>query len=364
MNNYNICQRCVMDLSAQDIYFNSSGICNYCIKFEKKIQSEHKDKKKFQKLIQKIKTNKNSYDCVIGLSGGVDSCFTLLKAVEVGIKPLVVHMDNGWNSELAQNNIEKIIKGLGVDYHTHVIKWSEYRNLMQSFFDSDVIDIELLTDNAMLAVNYQIAKKYNIPFILGGTNSSTEGMSMPRNMNWFKFDKKNIKAINKKFTNVKIETFPMIGIFDLIYFILIKKIKWINFLDFFDYDKKKAEDELERKFGFKRYKYKHYESVFTRFYQGYLLPKKFNIDKRILHLSTLIMTKQMTREDACKELNNSPYSSKIEMESDINYFLKKMKWEISDLNIYLKRKPKKHDDYPNNRKLFDFLLKIFKYLKL
>ena len=273
-------------------------------------------------------------------------------------------MDNGWNSELAQNNIERLIKSLNVDFYTHVVRWSEYRNLMQSFFDADVIDVELLTDNAMLAINYQIAKDENIPFILSGTNASTEGMKMPKNMNWFKYDKKHIVSINKKFKNQKIVTYPIIGIFELIYFILIKKIKWVNFLDYFNYDKKKAEQELEIKYGFKRYKYKHYESVFTRFYQGYLLPKKFKIDKRILHLSTLIVTKQISREDALKEISKSPYPNEIEMKEDIEYFLKKMNWTEDDLNNYINRKPKSHYSYPNNRIIFEFLLKIYKKINL
>ena len=360
-----------MDTTCQDISFNIEGRCNYCLEFEdklKKIKKKKKNDLELSKLIQKIKihreNNKNKYDCVVGLSGGIDSSYTLLKVVESGLKPLVVHMDNGWNSELAQNNIERLIKSLNVDFYTHVVRWSEYRNLMQSFFDADVIDVELLTDNAMLAINYQIAKDENIPFILSGTNASTEGMKMPKNMNWFKYDKKHIVSINKKFKNQKIVTYPIIGIFELIYFILIKKIKWVNFLDYFNYDKKKAEQELEIKYGFKRYKYKHYESVFTRFYQGYLLPKKFKIDKRILHLSTLIVTKQISREDALKEISKSPYPNEIEMKEDIEYFLKKMNWTEDDLNNYINRKPKSHYSYPNNRIIFEFLLKNYKKINL
>ena len=367
-----ICNFCVMDETCSDILFDENGRCNFCKEFEKKISinsiNEKYNDKNLNVLLNEIKRYKlkknNKYDCIVGLSGGIDSSYTLLKVVECGLKPLVVHMDNGWNSELAQNNIENLIKKLKVDYYTHVIRWSEYRNLMQSFFDSDVIDIELLADNAMLAVNYQIAKKNNIPFILGGTNSSTEGMKMPKNMNWFKFDKRNIKAINKKFINKSFESFPIIGIIDLIYFILIKRIKWINFLDYFLYDKSKAEKELEEKFEFKRYKYKHYESVFTRFYQGYILPKKFKLDKRILHLSTLIVTKQISRNEAVNELSKSTYESKIEMENDKNFFLKKMNWSINDLENYINRSPVSHYFYPNSRKIYEYLLKIYKTLRL
>ena len=359
-----ICKFCIMDSSCAGIFFNSAGRCNYCIDFEKKLTIK---KKNLNNLINEIKKfrlkNKNEYDCVIGLSGGIDSSYTLLKAVECGLKPLAVHLDNGWNSELAQSNIEKLIKGLNVDFYTHVIKWNEFRNLMQSFFDSDVIDIEILTDNAMLALNYKMAKRIKSPFILAGTNSSTEGMNMPKNMNWFKFDKKNILAINSKFKKEKIITFPIIGIFDLIKYILIEKIKWISFLDYFDYNKTQAEDELNDKFGYERYKYKHYESVFTRFYQGFLLPKKFNVDKRKLHLSTLVVSKQINREKALSEIAMSPYPSKELLNEDKEYFIKKMKWTLEDLDIYLKRGIKKHDDYPNNFWLYKILIKIYKIIK-
>ena len=366
------CTFCIMNESCEGIFFDKNGRCNFCLEFENTILNnlgKGKDtKKSLQKLLNYIKKfkskNKNTYDCIVGLSGGVDSSYTLLKVVESGLNPLVVHLDNGWNSELAQNNIENLIKKLKVDYYTHVIRWSEYRNLMQSFFESDVIDIELLTDNAMLAVNYQIANKYNIPFILAGTNSSTEGMKMPKNMNWFKFDKRNIISIHKKFTNKDFKSYPIIGILDLIYFILFKRIKWINFLDYFIYDKKIAEDELEKKFQFKRYKYKHYESVFTRFYQGYILPRKFKIDKRILHLSTLVVTKQISRNEALKEIEKSTYSSDYEMREDKNFFLKKMNWSENDLEVYIKREPISHYAYPNNRKIYEFLIKCYKFFKL
>ena len=185
---------------------------------------------------------------------------------------------------------------------------------------------------------------------------------MPKNMNWFKFDKKNILSINSKFTNTKISTYPIMGIFDLIRYVAYDRIKWINFLDFFEYNKYSAEDELSQKFQFKKYKNKHYESVFTRFYQGYLLPKKFNVDKRILHLSTLIISEQISRNDAIEEISKSPYPSDELLEEDINYFLKKMNWEKEQLEVYLNRAPRSHKEYPNNYLLFNFLLKIFKLI--
>ena len=232
-------------------------------------------------------------------------------------------MDNGWNSELAQNNIENLVKKLNLDLFTYVIEWNEYKNMMNSFFDSDVIDIELLMDNAMLSVNYQQASKNDINYILAGTNTATEGMAMPTNMNWFKYDKKNILNILKIYGDQKIKSFPIISTLDLIYYILFKRIKWISFLDYFNYNKFEAIDVL-KKYDFKPYPYKHYESIFTRFYQGYLLPKKFGIDKRILHYSTLIVSNQIKREDILDEINlENAYPSTEMLESDKEYFLKK-----------------------------------------
>jgi len=196
------CRRCVMDATAQNITFDADGVCNFCSEFTNRHQEvihekpEHKREKLIQ-LIEKIKKKGNGkpYDCVIGVSGGVDSSWVLVRAVELGLRPLAVHMDNGWNSELAQNNISNLVNKLGVDLYTHVINWNEYKKLMQCFFDSDVVDVELLYDNAMLSVNWHQARKKNIKYILAGTNLATEGMPMPKNWNWFKYDKKNIKNI-------------------------------------------------------------------------------------------------------------------------------------------------------------------------
>ena len=364
MNDKITCRFCVMDSSAYGIKFDDNGQCNYCKNFIKKLKdTKPLDLKKLISSIKKNKNKKSNYDCIIGLSGGIDSSYALVKAVEIGLNPLAVHLDNGWNSELAQNNIENLVKSLNVDLFTHVINWTEYKNMMQAFFESDVIDIEILMDNAMLSINYQIAKKEKLKFILTGSNTSTEGMSMPSNMNWIKFDKRNIKSIVKKFSNQKIKTFPIIGIYDLVKYILFHRIRWVNFLDYFNYKKNDAKEYLVKKFNFKPYPYKHYESVFTRFYQGYLLPKKFKIDKRILHLSTLIVTNQITRDEAISLLKNSPYVSKDNLQEDIDFFLKKMDWNLSTLQDYLNRSPIPHTYYPNSFILYNVLLKIYKILK-
>ena len=366
---YQQCLRCVMDTSALDIFFDKNGICNYCTEFlREKSHIIFKDsKKKEEKLkyfVKKIKEEgkEKKYDCIVGVSGGVDSSWTLAKVKELGLRPLAVHMDNGWNSELAQNNIANLVQNLQVDLYTHVINWNEYRELMQAFFDADVIDVELLYDNAMLAVNYQQANKYGVKYILSGSNSSTEGMRMPKEWNWMKYDKKNITEIARRKGITSLKTFPSISTIQYIYYFIFKGIKWIQFLDYLSYNKSLALNDLEKNFGFKRYQYKHYESIFTRFYQGYILTKKFKVDKRKLHLSTLVASGQMSREEACNELDRIPYNSQQEMDNDIVYFLKKMKWTKVELEDYLNRPGISHSVYSTEKPLNDFLKKIYKMI--
>lgn len=362
---HKICTRCVMDTSAANISFDEKGVCNFCRLFEEQVGniiSEPEEKKllRRKKFIEKVKLSGKGrqYDCIIGLSGGVDSSYSLHLAMEEGLRPLAVHMDNNWNTELAANNIKNLVSSLEVDLYTHVIEWPEYKKLMQAFFDADVIDVELLYDNAMCTVNYAQAKKYGIKYILSGSNSATEGMPMPEGWNWRKFDKKNIKALAKR-NGVKIKTFPAIGSIDYIINRLIRGIQWIPYLDFYDYRKESALNLLEARYSYKRYPYKHYESIFTRFYQGYLLPEKFGVDKRRLHLATLVMSGQMTRDAALLELQKSPYPSKEDLASDKKYFLKKMGWSEEELQNYLSRPEVPHDSYPSDRALWDWMQKMY-----
>ncbi len=366
---YQVCSRCVMDTTATDISFDKDGVCNYCTDFlERSSHIIHEDASvKLQRLNSFVERVKEAgrgkrYDCIVGVSGGVDSSWVLVQTKLLGLRPLAVHMDNGWNSELAQNNIANLVRGLGVDLHTHVIDWQEYRGLMQSFLDADVIDVELLYDNAMLAVNYEQASKYGIKYILSGSNQATEGMHMPPGWNWFKFDKKNIRSLAAKFGDVKIKTFPAIGVLNWVYSAHIKKIKWVSFLDYVPYNKSEVLISLENTHGYKRYPYKHYESIFTRFYQGYILPRKFGIDKRRIHLAALVTSGQMSRDDALIDLQGIPYPSIQQQEEDIGYFLKKMGWQKTDLERYLSRPGIQHSAYPSEKALYESILKASKLL--
>lgn len=361
---YQQCSRCLMDTSAAGISFDAEGHCNFCSDYKSNMsavvfESVESKTVRLNEFVARVKANGKGkpYDCVIGVSGGVDSSWTLVKAVELGLRPLAVHMDNGWNAELAQNNISNIVKTLGLDLHTHVINWPEYKKLMQAFFDADVIDVELLYDNAMLAVNYGMAKKYGLKYILSGSNSATEGMSMPSNWNWFKFDKKNIFAIAKKFGVKGIKTFPAFSAIDYVSCEYIRGIKWVPFLDYLHYNKDEALAILERDYGYKRYPYKHYESIFTRFYQGYLLPEKFGVDKRLMHFSSLIMAGQISREEALEKASGLAYESEEKLRDDKQYFLKKMGWSEQELAEYLQREEKSHALYGSERNIWDLMLK-------
>ena len=360
---YKVCKRCVMDTTAQDIKFNDESICNFCSDFLKSYNLKENltiaKKGNLDKIILACKKRGlgKKYDCVVGVSGGVDSSFTLIEVVNQGLNPLAVHMDNGWDSELAQNNIQNLIRKLNVDLFTYVIDWQEYRSLMQSFFDADVVDVELLYDNAAFATCFNQAKKNGLKHILAGTNIVTEGMAMPKEWNWLKYDKKNIESI-AKLNNIKINSFPGISLLEKIFYENVRNIRWISFLDFIEYDKDKALKLLISDFGYKPYPYKHYESIFTRFYQGYILPEKFGIDKRKVHFSNLIAAGLMKRNEAIELLKEIPYPSIEDLEEDKAYFLKKMKWSKADLDNYISRPGKSHYSYPTDKNIYDKLYKL------
>jgi N-acetyl sugar amidotransferase len=358
-----------MDSEVPDIHFNQEGNCNYCEDFiammTRTVQPDPiKRQIALERFIERVKEDGKGkkYDCIIGLSGGVDSAWVLYQAKQLGLRPLAVHMDNGWNSELAQSNIEGLVRTLDVHLYTHVIDWSEYRELMQAFFDADVVDVELLYDNAMFAVNYRLAAKHGIKWILAGTNNSTEGMRMPPGWNWFKFDAHNIRQIAKRRNVNRLRTFPAIGVLTYVWQEYFRKVRWISFLDLLNYRKEEALLVLERECGYRRYPYKHYESIFTRFYQGYILPRKFGIDKRKLHLSTLVVTEQMSRSDAISLLAEIPYPSEMDLEKDKEYFLKKMGWSTLDLSNYIDRPSVSHSTYGSEGWLWILLGRIYKFI--
>jgi N-acetyl sugar amidotransferase len=354
-----VCTRCVMDTTARDITFDVEGQCNYCTEFLARAGGElFKDPEERQAelelLVGRLKREGRGkpYDCIMGLSGGVDSSSAIIKAISLGLRPLAVHMDNGWNSELAQSNIENLVRGLGVDLVTYVIDWREYRALMQAFFAADVIDIELLYDNAMYAVNYQQARHWRTRWILAGTNLATEGMRIPSSWNWLKYDKRNIKALRRSYDGGTLTSFPAIGALGYSWNLFARRVQWVSFLDYFEFNKAEAIAELQRDFNYKPYPHKHYESVFTRLYMGHILPTKFDVDMRKVDYSNLIVSGQMTREEALRLLADPPYPSPAELDRDIAYFQKKLGWTPEEWSAYLSRPERSHEEFASERGLY------------
>ncbi|MCZ2175349.1 MAG: N-acetyl sugar amidotransferase [Burkholderiales bacterium] len=366
MNQPRTCTRCIMDTTALGIVFDEQGRCNYCSDFLARLAQTGLAATPAQRdaFLQRVRRDGEGreYDCIVGLSGGVDSSYALYLAVRNGLRPLAVHLDNGWNSELAVHNIANLVRALNVDLFTHVIDWEENRDLQLSFFKANVIDIEMLMDNAMMALNYRMARQYRVKWILAGTNRSTEGMHMPSNWNWLKFDARNIRDIHRRFGSVPISTHPLISVPGFIWNRYVLGVRWTSFLDYFDYRKDDALATLSNEVGYRPYPYKHYESVFTRFYQGYILPRKFGVDKRKLHLSTLVVTGQMTRDQALEMMSQSPYPDPAQERSDYSFVLKKLGFSHEDFESYMTAPSVPHDVYATEKPLWDILYRSHKKL--
>lgn len=355
-----------MDTTANDIEFDEDGVCNFCKSYEQRIihinSNREQSDKYLLELVQKIKRDGENerYDCIVGISGGVDSSWVLVQAVKLGLRPLAVHLDNGWNSELAQKNIENLVNRLGVDLYTKVLDWNEFRDLQKSFFDADVLDIELLTDNFLVELNYQQAKKYKCKYILSGSNTATEGIPMPTN--WAAQSKYNKSAIQniwkKKGKAYRLKTIKMLSLGQYHWNVHVRKTKWIRFLDLMDYEKGAAIRHLEDDYGYVPYLYKHYESVFTRIYQGIILPRKFNVDKRKNHLSAEIMAGEITRPQALEQLKGIPFSSASEMQADEDFFLKKFNWSKLQFDEYLARPEVRLGSYGSDIDLLKYVRPI------
>ena len=366
--NYRMCKVTVMDTSDPEITFDEKGISNHYYEYQEKasrlLLKESEREKAFESIINKIKVSgKNKdYDCLIGLSGGVDSSYITHIAGKHKLKPLIVHFDNGWNSELAVNNIKKIVTKYNFDLHTLVVDWEEFKDIQLSFFKASVPNIEIVTDHAIIATLYKIAKKYNIEYLIAGSNIVTEGI-MPASWGYDASDFRHIKKVHKLFGKSKIKTLPRLTLFNYFYYMLIRKVKKVNILNYIDYSKEKAIKTLEKEIDWKYYGGKHFESVFTQFFQAYVLPTKFGFDKRKAHLSSLICSGEITREEALKELELPLYSEDKLIEHK-QYMQKK--WEISsdEFELIMSTKPKYHDDYPSYKKIIKIALKIKSFLKL
>jgi len=362
---YQMCTRTVMDTTDPDITFDENGVSNHALNYDRTMKrfvdaamaGERADE--LAALVETIKAagKGKQYDCVIGVSGGVDSSYLALQAVKLGLRPLAVHFDSGWNSELAVDNIHNIVSKLGLDLVTDVVDWREMRDLQLSFLKSGVTDWDIPMDHAFPAVAYREAAKHGIRYILSGTNFATESI-MPSAWGFNGADARHLKAIHRRFGKVKLKTYPTMGIFKrYLWYGYVRPMTTVNLLNYMRYVKTEAKQAITDELGWRDYGGKHYESVFTRYYQGSYLPKRFGWDKRKGHLSSLIVSGQTTRDEALKELSQVDYPPELEKQ-DHEFIAKKLGLTISELDAIVARPPVSHLDYPNSQWAFDFLLKL------
>jgi len=356
---YQLCTRCVMDTSDDNIKFDDNGVCDHCIDFETYVKpkwnTNDSGRKELNKLVGKIKESgkKNDFDCLLGLSGGVDSSYMLHLAVkEFGLKPLVFHVDGGWNSELSVHNINVMIEKLGLDLYTEVINWEEMKDFQLAFFKSAVPHIDIPQDHAFIATLYNFAEKYNIKYILNGGNISTECVQYPMKYYYYGTDMKQIADIRKQFGNSKMETYPFSSIFrHKFYLKYLRGVNVVKPLNYMPYYKEEALALLEKEYGWKPYPQKHFESRFTKFFESYWLPERFGFDPRRVQFSSLILTGQMSRETALNLLKKPAYNPDT-IHDELKYIATKLGITSEELEIYFKLPKKYYWDYKNRQNIF------------
>lgn len=360
-----------MDTTDSKITFNIEGICDHCKTFEENIipfwNPSSKSKKELQTIVNKIKFGQKNkdFDCIMGMSGGIDSSYLLhMMVTEFGLRPLVFHVDAGWNTQIAVNNIEKIVDGLNLDLYTEVINWEEIKDLQRAFFKSGVPHIDTPQDHAYFATMYKFANKHNINNILTGSNYSTECIRNPLDWMWYQSDSIQIKDIHSKFGEIPLKSFPLTNIlWHKFYLPLIKNIRVLRPLNFMPYDKEKAITELEKIYGFQRYPQKHFESRFTKFYESYWLFERFGFDVRKVQYSSLILTGQMTREEALKNLKSKPYTEEY-INKEFEFVANKLDFSKEELHDLFNLPLKSYKDYKSQENIFSIGAAILKVIGL
>ena len=371
MRHYQICTNCVMDTSDSRIKFDENGVCDHCNDFQINVKPNwypnEEGLKRLENTVSKIKEDgkDRDFDCLLGMSGGVDSSYLLHLAVkELGLRPLVFHVDGGWNSELAVNNIQVMIDKLGLDLYTEVINWEEMKDFQLAYFKSGVPHIDIPQDHAFIATLYNFADKHNIKYILNGGNISTECVRNPMEWLYYGTDMAQINDIRRKFGTVKMESYPFSPILrHKVYLKYIRKIQVVKPLDNLNYIKEDALKLLAAEYGWIPYPQKHFESRFTKFFEGFWLPERFGFDTRRVQFSSLILTGQLLRKDAMETLKKPAYN-KEHINDEFNYIAKKLGITSSELNKYLNMPKKFYWDYNNQERIFNFGAKVLQKLGL
>jgi N-acetyl sugar amidotransferase len=350
------CTRCVMDSSDPDLRLDAAGYCQYCTAWLERIRCETIDgnpELSLGRLVARIKAagRGRDYDCILGVSGGVDSTYVAWLAKQQGLRPLAVHFDNGWNSELAVDNIRGALEKLQIDLHTHVVDWEEFRDLQRAFIKAGVTNLEIPTDHGINALLHNTAARHGVKYILSGGNIRNEGI-YPRAWGWYNLDLCHLRAVHRAHGTVPLRTFPQLSLARFAWNTLWHGVRVVPVLNYVDFSKTKAVELLRRELGWRPYGGKHYESIFTRFYQGWILPRKYGVDKRRAHLTTLVLSGEMTREQALAELAEDAYAGQ-DAAGDRDFFLKKFDLTPAEFDEWMHTPPTPHTAYANNGWFFE-----------
>lgn len=368
---YQICTRCIMDTTDPEISFNEEGVCNHCIKFDTLIKPRwypgSEGKIKFDGMVKNIikEGEGQEYDCVIGLSGGIDSSYLayFLRTNYPQLRLLAIHIDAGWNSELAVHNIEQIVKKLNIDLHTEVINWKEMKDLQVSYLKSQLANQDVPQDHAFFSTLYRIAvEKFQIRYFLSGFNFATESI-LPSSWGYSAMDAKQLRAVHKQYGTVPLKEYKTVGFFKkYIYYPYIKKFQIISPLNYFPYNKEEAKKIIMDNLNWKDYGGKHHESRFTKFFQSYWLPQKFGYDKRRAHLSSLIVSGQLSREAAIEEMKQDVYTEDT-LREDMEFLAKKLGFSVEEFTRIMNMPNKTFYDYPSEHRVVQALVRILSIIK-
>ena len=361
MSDYKICSRCVMDTSDAKIKFDKDGVCDHCLAFDKNIlpiwNFGKGREKQLKEIVDKIKQSSKGkdFDCILGMSGGIDSSYLLyLVTKKLDLRPLVFHVDAGWNSQIAVNNIEKLVDGLGLDLYTEVIDWEEMKDLQRSFFKSGVPHVDTPQDHAFFATMYKFASNYNIKNIITGGNFSTECTRNPKDWMYYQSDSTQLKDIHKKFGQKPLKNFPLTSaVWHRLYLPFVRGIKLHRILDYMEYNKEEATKFLVNNYGYQEYPQKHFESRFTRFYESYWLPERFGFDTRRVQFSSLILTNQMSRDEAIEILKQPSYD-KENIKHEFEYISSKLDMSVDELKDCMNMPLRTYKDFKSQ----DYIYKI------